>query len=426
MTLWFFLKGDKAILRREPLVIYCTAFVLLMILSCTFAVQDGVFYLTRNMFLIVFGGVAPLVSLVTTWDRTLRLFKYWVAINLYVAVWAILHHGRGTGDFLLDENDLALAMAMAFPYGLYLRSLSSATPAWRLVYNLAPWACVLAVVISFSRGGFVGLIGVSAAVWILSKRKLRIALVTAAVVGTGVSAGSLVTKLLPNGYIARVQSATNPDQSTRVERLQSWQVGWIMWKHNPIFGTGAGQFPWNVDKYEPLASFWVNRAKSRDYQGRQVHSLYFALLSEMGLAGAAVFLLLVGTIVTTLARIIAREKRYAARAPPAEGVVDAVRIQDQALLAKAMLCSLAGFLSSGTFISVLYYPHIWLLAGFAAALKNTSCMADGGESPPQSRAKPRRRFARSHRRVRLRIKGSARPSASARRRLPQDSQYPTS
>jgi O-antigen ligase len=388
MALWFFLKGDKTILWKEPLVTYCAAFVFLMILSCTFAVHVSAIFLSLNMFLALFALVVPVVNLVTTWERAVLFFKCWIAINLYVAVWAILHKGKGTGDFLLDENDLALAMAMVLPYGVYLRYLSSNTSGWKFIYTLTAWASAIAIVVSFSRGGFVGLVAVSLALWIFSKRKLRIALIAVLSIGLG---GSLAAKLLPAGYITRIQSASNPDNSTRVERLQSWQVGWIMWKHNPIFGTGAGQFPWNVDKYEPLASFWINSVKSRDYSGRQVHSLYLALLSEMGLAGTTVFLLLTGTIVITLLPIATGARRRAARAPPPgqPAVVPGVaQIEDQALLAKALLCSLVGFLSSGAFLSVLYYPHIWLLAAFTAVLKNCARTTAGGENPPQSGEQP--------------------------------------
>jgi hypothetical protein len=38
-----------------------------------------------------------------------------------------------------------------------------------------------------------------------------------------------------------------------------------------------------------------------------------------------------------------------------------------------MDASLVGFLSSGAFISVLYYPHVWLLTALTAAITGVGC-----------------------------------------------------
>ena len=72
------------------------------------------YWVTRTMW----GNVA--IALALTWLGTnARNFKnimwLWVSVMSYQAIFALTHGGKGTGGFLGDENDLALACATAFP-----------------------------------------------------------------------------------------------------------------------------------------------------------------------------------------------------------------------------------------------------------------------------------------------------------------------
>jgi hypothetical protein len=51
-------------------------------------------------------------------------------------------------------------------------------------------------------------------------------------------------------------------------------------------------------------------------------------------------------------------------------------------LSLAFMASLAGFFASGTFLSVLYYPHYWYLTAMIAATRKVVDNAD----PPKSTA----------------------------------------
>jgi O-antigen ligase len=345
-------------------------FVILMVVSWVFAVHVSAFYRTRYVALLVFAFAAPLVYLVRDWPRTITFFRCWVLINLLVSLWALRTRGVGVGDFLGDENDLSLAMSMALPYPIFMLSMSGSTARWKLIFRATIAVIVVVIIISFSRGGFLGLIAVATSVWLFSKNKLRNLLITLATV---LLAGALIVKVLPVGYTARLNSINDPTSSTRVERLQSWELGWIMWKHNPILGVGVDQFPWNAARYERMTSYWIDEEHSTSLAGREAHSLYFSLLAEMGLAGVTVFLCLLIGIVRTLANVIRAGSKLAKISPESQSkqtLEEQQRASDAALLAKAILCSLTGFLVSGAFISVAYYPHIWLIAAFVTILRN--------------------------------------------------------
>jgi O-antigen ligase len=351
----------------------CVIFVILMMVTWTFAIHVSAFYRTRYVALIVFAFAAPLVYLLRNdWQRTITFFRCWVFINLLVSLWALRTRGVGVGDFLADENDLALAMSMALPYPIFMASLSGTTARWTLIYRATIAVIVVVIIISFSRGGFLGLIAVAASVWLFSKRKLRNLLITLAIVFV---AGTLILKVLPAGYTARLNSINDPTSSTRVERLRSWELGWVMWKHNPILGVGVDQFPWNAARYERMTSYWIDEEYSKSLAGREAHSLYFSLLAEMGLAGVIVFLCLLAGIVRTLISVIRASSQLTSIAPSSQSKIsleERLQANDVALLAKAILCSLSGYLVSGAFISVTYYPHIWLVAAFATIIRSHS------------------------------------------------------
>ena len=132
-----------------------------------------------------------------------------------------------------------------------------------------------------------------------------------------------------------------------------------MFYDNPILGVGAGNWPWRVTEYE--LKLPPSEARTRRLLGGRVaHSLYFTLIPELGLIGIFVY----AAIVILLFRRLFALARSPARSPSDSAPLSA----NFALLAKAMIVSLLAFFSSGAFVSVLYYPHLWYLTGFVLAL----------------------------------------------------------
>ena len=71
----------------------------------------------------------------------------------------MMQGGRGFGAYFGDENDLAVSLTMAIPvaYFLFLHSQGSK----RMLYGLCAVLLILGVAISFSRGGFIGLVAIA-------------------------------------------------------------------------------------------------------------------------------------------------------------------------------------------------------------------------------------------------------------------------
>jgi O-antigen ligase len=81
---------------------------------------------------------------------------------------------------------------------------------------------------------------------------------------------------LPAQYRTRMETVDNLKADASYQgRIQAWHEAWEMFKGSPLTGVGVGEF---VDVHGAKTGHWLN-----------VHSLYFQLLSEMGLIGTIAF-----------------------------------------------------------------------------------------------------------------------------------------
>lgn len=279
--------------------------------------------------------------------------KFWVVIYFVMGLFTLKNAPYGPGDFTRDENDLALAFAMGFPYAFYSSLLPNESKLWRYFCYATCTLLLAGIVISSSRGGLLGLIVVFGAMWWLSVKRGRIALY---LVGAGVVAGSLLLSLLPASYIADMQTIQDSEDATRVERIHTWEIGWEMFKDKPILGVGAGNFPNTSHLYEHKTSWYTGNERS--LSGREAHSLYFQIIPELGLFGIAVFVYFLFLLPL---KLIPKARNY-----QYEDENDRLK----KIYLNILLASMAGYVSAGAFISVAYYPHLamWLTV-YAVYLK---------------------------------------------------------
>ncbi len=288
--------------------------------------------------------ILPLVLSVPACLRTLPAVRgtlgFCVLLMTFQASWAILHGGRGTGATLWDQNDLALFVNTFLPFAYFFFRVEKRVLR-KLFYAAAMVVGIAAIVATRSRGGFVGLLGIGAVMWLLGAKKIRSLLMIAALAGC--------LALVANAsYWQRISTATDSATGTGRIRLESWKAGWSMFLHNPL-GVGGGNFPVKFADYQ-------DRYFQRGMWGRMAHSLWFTLLPELGVPGAIVY----GWLMFLNFRDSFRMRRLGRAAGGADGAL-------LSALGSAFLASFAGFFASGTFLSVLYYPHYWYLTGFVVA-----------------------------------------------------------
>jgi len=313
---------------------------------------------------IIFVAFIAISNIIDTQYKYKILIKSWLLIFSFLAIWGYFHaelhlpksqrYGMGVGGFLGDSNDFSMAFNMVLPFALF-GVFSAKEKTSKICFILLTCLFMLVVILSESRGGFLGMASVAIYCWLRSNKKIALGILMVLLVIFALVAA-------PPSYWDEIRSISaeqsNP-YGTGAQRIYSWKLGWQMFLDNPIIGVGQGNYPWYiVDTENELGLIW----KARSLGGRAAHSLYFTLLSELGLLGAILFLAMLIFSITDL-RFIKKVTRN----------FGGVFVNDEAkkayYMALALEGSLIGFLTSSVFISTLYYPNFWILCGFILSLK---------------------------------------------------------
>lgn len=267
-----------------------------------------------------------------------------VGLMIYISIYSFLHKGMGSGNYFKDENDLSLYINMWLPF-CYFLFLYEKTFRKKLFFAFGLIVGLIAVVVSFSRGGFVGLVCMFIVVWLVSPHKIK-SLVLVAIISSG------LYFYTDKAYKAEMDTISDTSDGTANERILSWKAGWRMFIDNPL-GVGGNNFQYRFPEYQ------ADDFKKSMY-GRAAHSLWFTLLPELGVVGVFIYFLLIYYNI--------RDIRYLTQVKSDN---DAFREDNEYLhsLSYAFAASLVGFFVSGTFVSVLYYAHFWYLTAFIVAAK---------------------------------------------------------
>ena len=246
-----------------------------------------------------------------------------------------------SAPFLGDGNDFALSVNLVISL-CYCLVMTAPTKKSRLLHAIALLVLVACVIATQSRGATVALACLAVYYWLKTKRKL----VTTAVISGAVV---LVFVFAPSAYFDRMHTI-NTTESSAQGRIDSWKAAWSEGLQNPVLGAGAGHY-----------SVAVNRLTA--------HSVYFLALGELGFPGLSVLILLILANLATNRRLIAR--------------VRTSRVQTQQAdmeLVTALSASVIAFAVNGAFLSALYYPHLYILAGLSVAGRRVvrERLAEGG------------------------------------------------
>ncbi len=312
-------------------------------------------------FTIVFGYVLFLwivARQMGTLDAMKGLFRTLIFIHAGIVFIApqIVLDGQNrnyipAGAFLGDGNDFSLSICILVPFCLFLL-LDSNRKIARLFYALLLLLLVAAVIGTQSRGGTLGLIAVGVYYWLKTNRKVVTgALAAVAVVG--------VMALASPQYFQRMGTLTNvEDDGSAQGRLTAWRAGTAMMLSNPLLGVGAGNFPPNYTRFAPGAE-GMGRWKT-------AHSIYFLALGELGLPGIGVLLYFIFWNL--------HANRKAAKEAIRRGLSPT---SSEVQLLGALSASVLAFAVAGAFLSAIYYPHMYVLAGMIIAARRLTRLAVG-------------------------------------------------
>ncbi|REL33979.1 putative O-glycosylation ligase, exosortase A system-associated [Thalassotalea euphylliae] len=287
------------------------------------------------------------------WAIVLGLSAYSAMEGVKFLLSAGSHRIVGRSGILADRNDLAVAINMSIPLVLYLWSVTTDKKLRLGLLGIAG-LCAVAIVGTYSRGGFIGLSILAFAMWLRSEKKAIFLII-------GLMAIPVLYATAPAEWKDRqatIETASAEDGSF-IGRLWAWKIATLIAIDNPITGGG---FKATTD---PL--LWRTYADETPNFGpietppippelrpKAAHNIYFQVLASAGFAGLTIFLLMLLTgylKALSIARKAAKEN-----------------IEWRKNLANAISLSLVGYGITGLNVSLAYFELVYAMLALLCVL----------------------------------------------------------
>jgi putative inorganic carbon (hco3(-)) transporter len=265
------------------------------------------------------------------------LYLSYTAINLYLSG-EVKIEGYRVGvevkGLFGNPNDLALHLVTITPIALAL-AFGSRNKLMRLVYYSMTGLFIAANTVTFSRGGFLGLLAASGVlIWKLArKNRLNISIASIAV-------GGLFILLAPGNYGMRILSIFVPELDpvgSSDQRRELLIRSLIVTARNP-WGIGIGNFP--IVGIRNLVT----------------HNSFTQISSELGLLGLAAYLIF---MISPFRKLGAIERTLFAKED----------LDWFYYLAIGLQASIVGYMVSSFFVSVAYNWFVYYLIAYAVAFR---------------------------------------------------------
>jgi probable O-glycosylation ligase (exosortase A-associated) len=247
-------------------------------------------------------------------------------------------------SFLAENNGFALALNMSLPC-FYLLGRAEPNKFIRRGLKIAFGCSVLCVILSYSRGGFLGLIAVLLLLaWRSKYRTLGVTLL--AIIALA------VVSWAPAQWTSRMNTLRQDGvDSSAQQRLVSWGTTWNFVQDYPLMGGSFYVLP-DVSIFQ--------RYKTRDlpggFQSSGPHSIYFQVLGEHGFVGFFIYFGLIVSCLITLLSIRQRTKQVP-------------ELRWMSVYADIIWIALIGFLVSGAFLGFADFDLYYQMVGCVCILK---------------------------------------------------------
>ncbi|REL25204.1 putative O-glycosylation ligase, exosortase A system-associated [Thalassotalea euphylliae] len=341
-----------------------------MLISTVFnlRVDSGYAWMKYNEFVKVL-ALFVFITLILKSRKDINTFIWAVVLGLsaYAAMEAVkfvlsagAHRIVGRSGIIADRNDLAVAINMCLPLVVYLWSC---TEDKKLKLGLLALALlnVLAIVGTYSRGGFIGLIILALAMWLKSNRKI-IYLVIA------LMALPVLYANAPEDWKERqstVETATTQDGSF-IGRIWAWKIATLIAIDNPMTGGGfkatTDPILWRIYAPEtPLFGPVETPVIEHSIEPKAAHNIYFQVLGSAGFVGLFIFLSMMITGFWVSLRNASKAKKNGVR-----------WCQD---LSNAISLAFVGYGVTGLNVSLAYFELVYAFLAIIAVIKSRELYA---------------------------------------------------
>lgn len=339
-------------------------FIIIIVLSSVFA-----FRLSASLsYKEVMGGwlivYFLIISIVNTERRLILFFLAYCLFNLKMAQhgavsWAsrgfsFASYGLiGSPGWFRNSGEYAIQMLIYGPIAIAL--VVSLKDYWgrykKIIFFALAATGYMAVIGASSRGAQIGLVVVG--VWFLLNQKNGFkGLLTLIVVAMA------LYYLLPEAQMQRFSEIG--DDKNSLQRLEYWKYGLnhVIPDH-PWLGVG-------YHNWVSYLNYMVPETMGPLQKNEEPHNIYIQAAAELGIFGLLVFLLLILFAFINNARTRALS----------------CNLENKLLynLSYALDAGLIGFLVSGGFVTVLYYPFFWIQIAMIVAVNNVAKIKSGQAS----------------------------------------------
>ncbi len=259
-----------------------------------------------------------------------------------------------SGHLLGDRNDLAVAINMALPLIIYLIGQTKHQLLKIALIGLV-LLNVLAIVGSYSRGGFIGLIVLGGYFFIKSNRKLLMSLVLLLLLG------SFLT-YAPGKWSERMDTVSTASSidSSFIGRIWAWKIS-VKIANDNVFGNGflATQDPlaWHqyrnsVDDFGPIKTPPIPEKQTV----KAAHSIYFQVLGDLGYMGLFIYIMILSTLFFKLREL--------------DKHAHSLGVKWAESLAKMLSISVVGYGITGASVSMAYFDFLFAIIGMVYVMEN--------------------------------------------------------
>lgn len=347
----FFLRGNSALVKN-PINKLLFLFFFVILFSSMFALSSKVAFEKVPEFISWMVIYFLIINIVNTEKRFLVFMLAFLLYSFKMSQFSFLNWAASGFSFLKDgsgggpgwfhnSGEFGIQMCVFLPLAVcFFFALKDHWPLWKKgFFFLFPFTAMTGTISSSSRGAVVGAGAVLFFMFMKGKHKIK-GLVVLGVIAT------LVYSFMPDEQLARFHSAGQ--DNTSVSRFQLWERGLKLASSFPVLGVGYN-------------NWFVAQEKVFGLHDQQVsHNIYIQCASELGYLGLVVFLLMV---FYTFVNNFQTRKLVMQHKGETRFIFYMAHGLDGALI---------GYLVSGFFVTVLYYPYFWINLSLTVALNNVA------------------------------------------------------
>jgi O-antigen ligase len=349
-------------LELKMLLVIAALGVLLMPVSA--APMDGYNILTDQYIktVLIF---ALMINLIDTRERVCALWKLVVACGAWLGIGAIRSYIRGeftmkglriegmVGGIFGNPNDLATALNVLLAFAILLTLVSKGGA--RLFYLACSVTMTVGILLTFSRGGFLGLLAQCLVLlWKLGRGQRLKTLGIAALVCV------IFLGATPGGYGSRLSSIFNFEEDktgSASERRELMELAAALAMRHPIVGVGMGNF------------------HIYSIHEKEAHNAYLEIAAELGAPGLLAYLIVIFAPLLSIYRVERQTRRMRTKS---EKEMYWMSASLQAAFVAYMVCSFFG--------SIQYVWYLYYTAAYAIALRQIHAAEESEGSLPDSQA----------------------------------------